>query len=259
MTLNCLTNQNTYRSDDHHISWLARIAPTPVFYAKVARIVWKSNRLTLKGAYSGEAWVQSSLDVIKALESVGVHFEIQNFDHYRNLDRPCVFVGNHMSVLETFALPSLIQPHFDVTFVVKESLVAYPIFGPILRARDPIVVGRVNPREDLRTVLEEGQKRLSQNISVIIFPQTTRSPEFDAQKFNTLGVKLAKRANVPVIPVAVKTDAWGIGLKFKDLGKICPTKPVRMCFGKPLEIKGSGKQDHNTIIEFISGKLDEWR
>jgi 1-acyl-sn-glycerol-3-phosphate acyltransferase len=136
---------------------------------------------------------------------------------------------------------------------------SYPIFGPILGTRKPIVVGRVNAREDLRTVLEEGQKRLSQNISVIIFPQTTRSPEFDAQKFNTLGVKLAKRASVPVIPVALKTDAWGIGRKFKDLGKICPIKPVRMCFGKPLDIKGSGKQNHNTIVEFISGKLEEWR
>jgi 1-acyl-sn-glycerol-3-phosphate acyltransferase len=190
--LNCLTTQNTYRSDDHHISWLARIAPSLVFYAKVARVVWKANRLAIKGAYSGKAWVQSSINVIKAME-------------------PCVFVGNHMSVLETFVLPSLIQPHYDVTFVVKDSLMSYPLFGTILQARDPIVVGRVNPREDLKTVLEEGQKRLSQNISVIIFPQTTRSPEFDAQKFNTLGVKLAKRANVPVIPVALKTDAWGKG------------------------------------------------
>ena len=257
--MNCLTTQNKYRSEDLHISWLARIAPTPVFYAKVARIVWNANRLAIKGAYDGNAWIQSSIDVIQAMESVGVQFELHNFDYFRNLDRPCVFVGNHMSVLETFALPSLIQPHCEVTFVVKESLVSYPIFGPILQSHAPIVVGRVNPREDLRTVLEEGQKRLSQNISVIIFPQTTRSTEFDAQKFNTLGVKLAKRAGVPVIPVAIKTDAWGIGRKFKDLGKICPTKPVRISFGKPLDIKGSGKQDHNTIIEFISGKLDEWR
>jgi len=37
------------------------------------------------------------------------------------LPSACVFIGNHMSILETFVLPCLIQPHRDVTFVVKES------------------------------------------------------------------------------------------------------------------------------------------
>ena len=49
------------------------------------------------------------------------------------------------------------------------------------------------------------------NISVLIFPQTTRELFFDPKKFNTLGIKLAKRAKVPVIPIAVKTDAWWHG------------------------------------------------
>lgn len=256
--LNYLTTQNNYRSNNPHVAWFARLAPTPIFYAKIVHIVWKANRMARKGLYDGKAWVQSSINTIKGLESVGVHFEIQNTDLYRNLERPCVFVGNHMSILETFVLPCLIQPHRQVTFVVKDSLISYPFFGPILRARDPIVVGRGNPREDLKIVLEEGQKRLSRNVSVIIFPQTTRSTEFDIKKFNTLGVKLAKRAGVPVIPVALKTDAWGIGQKLKDFGKISPRKPVKICFGDPLQINGSGKAEHNTIIEFISGKLDAW-
>jgi 1-acyl-sn-glycerol-3-phosphate acyltransferase len=164
-----------------------------------------------------------------------------------------------MSVLETFVLPCLIQPYRDVTFVVKESLISYPFFGPILRSRDPIVVGRVNPREDLKIVLGEGQKRLRHNVSVIIFPQTTRSPIFDTDKFNTLGVKLAKRANVPVVPFALKTDAWGIGRRLKDFGKINPEKPVRIYFGDPMHITGSGKEEHNTITEFISAKINAWR
>ena len=42
-----------------------------------------------------------------------------------------------------------------------------------MRNRDPIVVGRTNPREDLRTVLKEGQNRLNDNISVIILKVKT--------------------------------------------------------------------------------------
>lgn len=212
-----------------------------------------------KGTYSGEQWIQSSRETVKALESVGVQFEIQNIASYRELSSACVFVGNHMSILETFVLPCLIRPHRKVTFVVKESLIEYPFFGPILQTREPVVVSRTNPREDLKIVLEEGQVKLNENISVVLFPQTTRSVEFDEKKFNTLGVKLAKRANVPVIPFALKTDAWGLGRKLKDFGKISPHKRVHICFGDPLHISGSGKEEHRHIIEFISEKLRAWR
>ena len=221
-------------------------------------IVWKSWRLSKKGAYSGEQWIRSSLEMVKALESVGVQFEIQNMASYRELSSACVYVGNHMSILETFVLPCLIRPHRKITFVVKESLMQYPFFGPILQTRNPVVVGRANPREDLKIVLEEGQAILNKNISIVIFPQTTRSVEFDEKKFNTLGLKLAKRADVPVIPFALKTDAWGLGRKLKDFGKINPWKRVHICFGDALHVSGTGKEEHRKIIEFISEKLKVW-
>jgi len=129
----------------------------------------------------------------------------------------------------------------------------------VMRNRQPVVVGRDNPREDLKTVLEEGQKRLEANISIIIFPQTTRSVEFDPKKFNTLGVKLAKRCNVPVVPFALKTDAWGLGRRLKDFGPIRPEKTVHIHFGEPMQVKGSGKEEHNVIVEFIETKLAAWR
>ena len=212
-----------------------------------------------KRAYSGEQWIQSSLGMVRGLESVGVQFDIQNIASSRELPCACVYVGNHMSILETFVLPCLIRPYRKVTFVVKDSLIKYPFFGPILQSRDPVVVGRANPREDLKIVLEEGQVKLNKNISIILFPQTTRSVEFDEKKFNTLGVKLAKRADVPVIPVALKSDAWGLGRKLKDFGKINPQKRVHICFGDPIRVSGSGKEEHRHIIEFISGKLEDWR
>jgi 1-acyl-sn-glycerol-3-phosphate acyltransferase len=256
--LKYLTTQNNYRSLQPPVSWVARKNPTGVFYLKLLGIVWKASRLSKRGSYTRERWVQSSLDTVEALESVGVTLEIENMAVPQKLVSACVFVGNHMSILETFVLPCLIQPYRDVTFVVKEDLISYPFFKHVILSRDPIVVGRVHPREDLRKVIEEGQKRLSRDVSIIIFPQTTRSIFFDAKKFNSLGIKLAKRGKVPVIPVAIKTDAWGLGKKFKDFGKISPVKPVRICFGDPLDVNGPGREEHQFIIDFIAGKLNDW-
>ena len=83
-----------------------------------------------------------------------------------------------------------------------------------------LLVGRVSEQDVIG--LQVGQTAtgyLRNGMSVIIFPQTTRIMDFDRKQFNSMGVKLAKRAQVPVVPIALKTDAWGVGKWIKDLPK----------------------------------------
>jgi 1-acyl-sn-glycerol-3-phosphate acyltransferase len=156
-------------------------------------------------------------------------------------------------------LPIVIHPIRRVTFIVKDSLLAYPVFKHVLSARDPIVVGRTNPRQDLKTVLEGGMARLQKGVSVIVFPQTTRTRSFDPKKFNTIGVKLAQRAGVPVVPLAVLTDAWGNGKYLKDFGRIDPSRKVCFAFGKPMRVEGRGAAENQAVKDFIARKLEAWR
>lgn len=254
-----LTTESAYRTPEGASSWLACRLPGAVFYAHIARIVYQAARLARRGRYDNARWVRSSIDTVRALESVGGRFEIEGLEVVRGLARPCVFIGNHMSILETFVLPCLIAPYRDVTFVIKESLISYPWFGHVMRSRDPVVVGRENAREDLRVVLEEGAARMAAGVSIVIFPQTTRSVAFDPRKFNSLGIKLARRCDAPVVPFALKTDAWGLGRRFKDFGRIRPERRVRIRFGEPLAVRGSGKEEHAFVLRFIAASLESWR
>jgi 1-acyl-sn-glycerol-3-phosphate acyltransferase len=229
-----------------------------MFYPQAFRIVWKSGREALAGAYSADAWARSSHEILHALENVGVIIEITGMDNIRKPEGPVVFIGNHMSTLETFVLPCIIQPVRPVTFVVKKSLTEMPVFGPVMRSRDPVVVRRINPREDLKTVLEKGTEKLREGTSLIIFPQSTRSERFKPEEFNTLGVKLALRAGVPVVPIALKTDAWGIGRVMKDFGPLDIRKKVYFAFGEPMTIQGRGAEEHENIIRFIIDNLTAW-
>lgn len=253
-----LTDQNIYSSPKKHISGIAKHFPGLVFYLKMFSVVIRSSHMAKKGVYNNEAWVNESKKTLKALESVGMHFLVENLSILRSLDRPCVFIGNHMSVLETFVLPSLIQPYKDVTFVVKESLIRYPIFKHVMISRNPIVVTREDPRADLKAVLKGGLERLKRNISIIVFPQTTRTLGLNREQFNSIGIKLAKGANVPVVPLALKTDGWGNGHLIKDFGKIDPSKSAHFCFGDPLLISQSGREEHEFIFQFIQSKLNSW-
>ena len=230
---------------------LARRLPSLIFYAKFITIIWKASIKGKHGRYASPQWIQSGTDVIHALESIGVRLTIRGVEHLREFDGPCVIVSNHMSMLETTILPAIVPPLKEATFVVKESLLTYPVFGHVMKAFNPIPVTRANVRHDFKLMMEGGLERLQAGISLIIFPQTTRTLHFDPAEFNSIGVKLAKRANVPLVPLALISDAWQNGRMLKDFGKLDASREVKLCFGKPLRVNGRGDEEHQQVIDLI--------
>lgn len=226
-----------------------------VLFGPLRRLYWLASR----DKCTDQEWSNASAWFADILEKIGCQIQIEGLNNIDPPKKTCVYVANHMSTLETFILPAIIRPKRKVTFVVKKSLVTMPFFGPIMRSRNPVVVGRENPREDLATVLSDGCKIIKQGTSIIVFPQHTRSLRFDSQQFNSIGVKLARKAGVPVVPIALKTDAWGQGKRIKELGRIRPELPIRFKIAPALEVDGTGKKTHEQICEFISQTLEDWQ
>lgn len=222
------------------------------------KIVKESGMRAKSGNYTGEDWSRASFESVQSLEALGIRLHVAGMDNMDKVDGPCVFVANHMSTMETAVLPVFIQPRKNVTFVVKESLMNYTWFKWILMARHAIVINRKNPREDFSIMMNEGLDRIGKGMSVVVFPQGTRQTGFDPASFNSIGIKLAKKADVPVIPIALRSDALGMGKVIKDLGRIRPEIPANFLFGEPMRIVGNGKAEHARICDFIGGKLKEW-
>lgn len=240
---------------------LSSFFPNISFYWRMYLILKLAANIAKRGEYTSDRWMESSIHIREALEKSGVKITIQGLQYLKNLNGPCVVVGNHMSTLETFVLPSILRQFRPVTFVVKESLLRYPVFCHVMRSRDPIVVERKDPRADFSAVMQGGLNNLERGISVIVFPQSTRSANFSRRHFNSMGIKLARKANVPVIPLALRSDAWGMGGLFgllKDHGAIQPRLPVHLRFGAPITVTGSGKEEHERVLTFIENALTEW-
>ena len=228
------------------------------FYFKIFQVVLKSRKLAVYNKFDDAVWAEVSHQMLECHEMCGAKCHFTGLDNISKPDGPVVFIGNHMSTSETFLMPSIIVPRKKVTFVIKKNLLDYPFFGPVMRSRDPIVVGRKDPREDFKAVMQEGCKRLENGVSVVVFPQSTRMPEFQPENFNTIGVKLARKANVPVVPFALKTDFWGNGAIIKEAGPINRKKQIHIEFAPPITVSGTGREQHAAIIEFIQKKLEEW-
>ena len=247
-----------YRTPPGNSSALGRAFPSTFFYPRLYRNIFRSSAIARRGGYDDQAWIDTSANILRALEGVGFQFDITGLDHLARLDGPCLIVGNHMSSLETGVLPALIRPIKPVTFVVKQALLDYPVFKHVMRARKPIAVTQTNPRLDLKTMLEDGARRLADGTSIIVFPQGARRATFDPAEFNTIGVKLAQRSNVPIIPMALSTYAWPLGWPVSDFGKLEPSRPVRFAFGEPMMVEGKGAAENAALIDFIQSHLRKW-
>lgn len=235
------------------------LSPWVYFFGNMARIVVKSALKSSKGLFDCAEYCKNSVEFLNVVENCNCKVVVEGLSNLSVCEGPIVVIGNHMSSLETFLLPGIMLPRKDVAFIVKESLVNYPVFGTVIRNVKHITVSRVNPKDDLKAVMEKGLEYLSSGVSVVVFPQATRNTVFIPEEFNSIGIKLAKKAAAPVVPLALKTDFWGNGKILKEFGPINPANEVHFRFGPPIYIQGNGKAEHASIIEFIQKALQEWK
>lgn len=229
-----------------------------IYYIKLISTLTRASISARRGTLGDDGWAFHSHRVVQIVESVGGQVSISGLKALSQQSGPVVFVANHMSLLETLILAGIALPFNRVTFVIKEELLHYPVIGHFMKALKLIAVSRQNPREDFKVVMRRGSDFIANGGSVFIFPQATRSVEFDIQAFNTLGVKLAAKNGVPVIPIAIKTDFQGNGKLIKDMGPVDPNKMLYFKFGEPMAVEGKGRQAHQYVVDFISKNLKAW-
>ena len=222
-------------------------------------VVAEGMRTLLAKRFSTDTLGRLSWRLMHAAERMGTAVTFEGFETMRGLDRqPAVIVANHMSLAETMMLPAGVFANGPMIIVAKRSLSRYPAFGRILVASRPILVDRRNPRQDLVDVLDQGLRRLGEGCSVLLFPQGTRLPVFDPARFNSLGAKLARRAGVPLIPVACKTDFARPGRILRDFGPIDPVRPIRFAAGPRLDSARPQRELQEACVGHILRCLKQW-
>ena len=220
----------------------------------VCRCAWRQ----LRKRFDYDAWSEICMDSVSFAERLGAEVTFEGFEQRIAYNGPVVYVSNHMSTLETMVFPITLNAFGKLAIVLKKSLTEIPFVGKAALAVGSIAVTRKNAREDLKTVLEEGAKRLAAGHSVLLFPQGTRQAVFDGKQFNSLGSKLAERAGVPVVPLAVKTDILQTGKWIKDFGQVDPSKPLRFVCGPVLPAALGARATHEQSVAFIRAKIKEW-
>ena len=119
---------------------------------------------------------------------------------------PYVVVANHQSMLDILLLSHLPR---EMKWVAKEELFKTPWVGWMLRMTGDIPVRR-GDAESGGEALEKAKAYLARGMSVMMFPEGTRSTRGTMLPFKSGAFRLAIEAGVPVLPVAVSGTAHGM-------------------------------------------------
>jgi 1-acyl-sn-glycerol-3-phosphate acyltransferase len=113
--------------------------------------------------------------------------------------RGYVVIANHESQADPFLLSFL---PWDMRWVAKESLFKQPLSGWAMRLGGDIPLRR-GEGESVRACLAECERAIRAGISVMMFPEGTRSSDDALMPFKDGAFDLAIRTGAPILPVVV--------------------------------------------------------
>lgn len=113
--------------------------------------------------------------------------------------RAYVVVANHESMTDPMLLSWL---PWDMRWVAKHELFKPPVVGWAMHFGGDIPLRR-GEGESVRIMMSECEAALAKGISIMMFPEGTRSKDGELMRFKDGAFQLAVRANVPILPIAV--------------------------------------------------------
>jgi 1-acyl-sn-glycerol-3-phosphate acyltransferase len=117
-----------------------------------------------------------------------------------------IYMSNHQS---NFDIPVLLA-YLPVQFrwLAKAELFKIPIFGRAMRGAGYVKIDRFNQEAAFES-LNEAAEKMKNGVSVMIFPEGTRSRDGKIRPFKKGGFVMAVDAGVPIVPVVLK-GTWTI-------------------------------------------------
>ncbi len=160
---------------------------------------------------------------------------------------PFLILPNHQSHWENFFMHLILPQN---SWVIKREFFEVPIFGSGLKITEPIAIDRTSSMS-VRQIIEEGRKKLENNISMVIFPEGTRVKVGRNIKLKPSAAKLAIEAKVPIVIIVHNSgNHWPKGFWILKPGTIT-LKVIEVLSVEKIESFVDARELTNYIQEVI--------
>jgi 1-acyl-sn-glycerol-3-phosphate acyltransferase len=132
------------------------------------------------------------------LATTGVDVSVRGLERV-NQGETYVFISNHQSIYDIPVIFASLP--FQLRIIAKESLGRFPFLGWHLLRAGHLLVDRRNPNR--ADILSRWRRLVADRISLIIFPEGTRSPDGRVGRFRAGSFLLALEAGLTIVPLSV--------------------------------------------------------
>jgi 1-acyl-sn-glycerol-3-phosphate acyltransferase len=169
----------------------------------------------------------------------GISFRVHGRENLP--DEPCVVFVKHESTWETLFMQRLFVPQATL---IKRELLYIPFFGWAFWLLRPIAIDRSSGRKALKSLIDEGSKRLASSIWVVLFPEGTRTEAGVVGDFQIGGAALVEATGTPVLMVAHNAGrCWPAHKLAKHRGI------VDVVISEPLVTTGKNRREINELTK----------
>lgn len=157
-----------------------------------------------------------------------------------------VFASNHSSQLDITALQWGVPNRLSMIF--KKELARIPFFGWQLALGPYIIIDRKDPQAAMKSLADAKKLMDKKKISVLVFPEGTRSKTGEIQSFKRGAFYLAARSGYPIVPITINGTA---AIMPKGTFKL-KRGTIHLHFDKPIPTSGiHNKQDEIELMEKV--------
>lgn len=161
---------------------------------------------------------------------------------------PAVLMANHESALDILVL-FLVVPR-DVRFLAKRSLFYIPFLGWSMWLAGFVPVDR-DQTDGARKVFEELVDRVRDGLSILVFPEGTRSRDGRLLPFKKSGFLLALKAGIPVVPIGISGSRGVLGWR----GLLIGPGEVVVRVGAPIATAGAGVAGRRVLMSRVRKEI----
>lgn len=118
-----------------------------------------------------------------------------------NLKQSYIFALNHQSIFDVFVVYGWLP--FIFKWLMKAELRKIPIVGRACEAAGHIFIDRSNPIAAKHS-LEKAEQELRNGISIVVFPEGTRTFTGEMGRFKRGAFHIASDLSLPIVPVTIR-------------------------------------------------------
>jgi 1-acyl-sn-glycerol-3-phosphate acyltransferase len=163
-----------------------------------------------------------------------------------NIDprRSYILTSNHQSVFDIFAFLGYLPVQFR--WIAKAELFRIPFLGWAMTRIGYIPIERESPKKAYRSMLQAAEK-VKSGVSVVIFPEGTRSPSGKLQPFKKGVFLIALKSQAPILPIAIRGTSR---IMLKGDWRVYPGD-VQIIVDRPLDTSGFSPEKEDALSQRV--------